>query len=444
MNEKEIATNIVKKLQDAGHIAVFAGGCVRDQVMGRTPKDYDVATSASPDEVEELFGHTLPVGKAFGVIIVIVYNLQFEAATLRTDSDTSDGRRPDSVKYTSSLKEDASRRDFTMNAMFFDPIENKLFDFFGGVDDIQNSIIRFVGDPEKRIKEDALRMMRAIRFTVSLDFDLEVSAGQAVTKLSSSIVKISFERVKMELDKILLARNPSIGFRLLKTCGILSIILEEVNELILVDQSPKWHTEGSTWKHTMLALNEARKHTDDLDVLWGTLLHDIGKAKCSTIVEGIIKHLGHASIGAEMAEEVMNRFKASSSHRDTAVAIVKDHMRIKHASKMKRSTLRRLMAETYFDKLVTVSHADSMASTPADPEDGINKFDWLNRINEMKEELKNEVVLPKCIIGGKDLIELGLEPSPRFTTILTCIMNLQLDGVVSTREQAITVAKEMI
>lgn len=438
------AIKIIKELQDNGHIAVFAGGCVRDNKLGYSAKDIDIATSATPDEVESLFPHTIPVGKSFGVIIVVENGFEFEVTTLRTDSKASDGRRPDSVEFTTSLREDAKRRDFTMNAMFYDPISDTRYDFFTGEMDIEDKIISCVGEPRLRFEEDKLRMMRAIRFACQLDFDIEEYTWNAICGSANLITSVSWERIKMELDKILLSHTPVKGINMLKRCGILKEILPEVDILDTVEQSAKWHSEGDAFIHTMDALQIANDFSCDLDTLWGVLLHDIGKIDCGEEIDGIIKHTHHASIGAEKALEVMNRLKVSTSHKDAVVGIVRDHMRIKQADKMKKSRVRRLMAEPHFEKLTLASWADSKASIPADPKDGENKFDWFFRIGELEKELENEVVLPKCLIGGKDLIDLGLTPSEKFGIILNEIMNMQLDGDITNKEEAIVIVQEMI
>lgn len=445
MTEEFTATQIIKRLQEAGHITVFAGGCVRDKVMGRMPKDFDIATSATPDQVEALFSHTIPVGKSFGVIVVIENGMQFEVATLRNDSKNSDGRRPESVAFTKSLREDAKRRDFTMNAMFFDPVTEELLDFFGGMFDLEDNLIACVGEPRLRFEEDKLRMMRAIRFACTLGFDIEEYTFNAIRENADKINEVSMERIKMELDKILLSDKPSIGIKLLKRCGLLPIILPEVNDTILTEQSPKFHSEGNVFKHSMMVLDATRKSTNNLNALWAALLHDIGKFHCSKVEEdGTISAHGHESIGAEMAERIMKQFKSSSDHTDMVVAIVRDHMKIKAADKMKKFKLRRFMAMEHFEDLLLVSSADSLSSIPADSNDLVGRLDWLERVLDIKSEFDNEVKLPDPFITGKDLIELGFTPGPIFGKIKSDMMDLQLSGEVNTKEEALKVLKDKI
>jgi tRNA nucleotidyltransferase/poly(A) polymerase len=435
--ELESAIKIIKTLQDNNHIAVLAGGCVRDKIMDIFPKDYDIATSASPEQVESLFAHTIPVGKSFGVIAVLVDKIEFEVATLRIDSKISNGRHPSSIEYTNSLLEDARRRDFTMNALFYDPVVDKTYDFFGGELDIQDKIIACVGGPDRRFEEDKLRMLRAIRFSSSLNFKIEEYTWDSICKNAYLIKEVSMERIKMELDKILQSNYPVKGLELLKKCGILDIILPEVSYLDKVEQSHKWHSEGSCWIHTMLALENIRNNTQDIDILWGILLHDIGKEKCAKTINGSIKHTGHAKVGAEMSLDIMNRFKFSNDHKEAVYSIVENHMKIKHADKMKKSTLRRLMSNENFEKIKSVSYYDSMSAIPLNKEDGENKYNWFNYINKTEKELKNQIKLPDPLITGKDLITLGLTPSKLFGTILKNSLDRQLNGEINTKEEAI-------
>jgi putative nucleotidyltransferase with HDIG domain len=375
---------------------------------------------------------------------VVMDGFQFEVATLRSDSNSSDGRRPDSVSFTTSLEEDAKRRDFTMNAMFYDPITHLHYDFFTGKMDIEDKLITCVGEPSQRFEEDKLRMMRAIRFSCQLDFDIEEYTWMGICNNADKILEVSWERIKMELDKILLSKRAGMGIRLLSFCGILKYILPEVDILRETEQSKRWHSEGNSFLHTLDALERVKEESNDLDVLWGTLLHDIGKATTSEEIDGIIKHTHHASVGAEMTREVMNRFKSSTEHKEAVIGIVKDHMRIKQADKMKKSSLRRLIAEPHYEKVKLVSWSDSKASIPADPEDGKHKFDWFIHLNNVEEELQNEVSLPDPIIKGRDLIMEGLIPSKDFGEILNQLMDLQLEGVITSKEEGIKIMKEII
>ena len=442
--EKEIATDIVKKLQAAGYIALFVGGCTRDALMGIIPKDYDIATNALPDAVEALFEHTIAIGKSFGVIVVIKGDYSFEVVTLRIDSKNSNGRHPDKVIFTDSLKEDASRRDFSMNSMYYNPVTTELFDFYGGVYDIEDKIISCVGEASSRFKEDKLRMLRAIRFATTLGFTIEEYTFNSIPFLSHLIKEVSWERIKMELDKILLSSKPSVGFDLLSKSGLLEHILPEIKALESTEQSLKWHSEGSTYKHTMMALDALAELTDDLDMLYGILLHDVGKAKCTEVINNIIKHPGHDIIGADMAEDIMIRFKSSTAQKNAVVFLVKEHMRIKSADKMKKSKLRTLMVHPLFKKLVMVSEQDSKNAIPADEVDGLHKFDWMDRIKVLQEEVKNEIILPACLISGKDLIKCEMIPGPLFSVVLKYVRELQLEGKVDNADEAMQVVKEMI
>lgn len=445
-NMREEAVKAVKTLQSHNKIAVFAGGCVRDKLLGLEPKDFDIATSATPDEIESLFPNTIPVGKAFGVIIVVSNDFQFEVATLRKDSEESDGRRPNKVEFVSDLKQDASRRDFTINAMFEDPISGKIIDHFKGKKHLKEKRIVFVGDPQKRIEEDKLRMLRAIRFATQKGFVIDDSARGAIFANSHKITEVSWERIKMELDKILLSSNPSNGFFNLHKSELLKEILPELEETLFCKQNPRWHSEGQVFFHTLLTVNTARSKTDDLNCLWGALLHDIGKPKCFSVDEnGNEHHFGHDEEGVEIAEKILRRMKSSVSQIETVKSIVKEHMRIKKVGDMKKSKVLRLMAHPHFDQIRLVSECDSRSAICQDPEDQKNKLKWLEVFDkvEVPEDFGKE--LPKPIITGKDLIAIGLKPGPEFKAILDKMMDAQLEGFLTSKEACIQqILEEMV
>lgn len=428
------AKEIVKMLQDAGHDAVFAGGCVRDKLLGVKPHDFDIATSATPDEVELLFAKTVPVGKQFGIIVVLFGGEEFEVATFRSDSDNSDGRRPDKVEFT-SMKEDAFRRDLTINALFFDPIKEEIFDFVHGEKDVHNKVVRFVGNPSKRIEEDKLRMLRAIRFASKLDFKLDSRSLEAIKDSVEDVEQVSMERVFDELSRVLLSDKPSRGMEMLLESGLLGKVLPEVEALKFCEQSPKWHQEGDVFVHTMMVLDHTREKTSELSTLWAALLHDVGKPAAFKVEDGVIKAHGHDKLGAEMADEIMRRFKTSTEMRETVVSLVRDHMRVGSVKEMRRAKLRRFVAESHFRELVKLFESDCESSFPEDPTREDKKLDGVMFLKDLLS--KEEVELPKPLLTGKDLIEMGFKPGPKFKEILEDVEDERLDGSLCTKEEAL-------
>lgn len=430
------ATQICATLQSQGHLAVFAGGAVRDMLLQQAPHDYDIATSAMPDQVEALFDRTTAVGKSFGVIVVNVGDNQFDVCTLRKDLEDT-GRKPSSVSFKAvQLEEDAKRRDLTINGVFFDPVAQELMDMVGGVDDINARIVRFIGNPHRRIEEDKLRALRAIRFVSVLGFSLEASSLEAVKEHAHEIVgNVSPERIKMELDKMLLSPKPSVAFDLLNITGILKHVLPELHLLVSSEHSPIWHSEGNPWRHSLMVLDSVRERTDDLDVLWGALLHDIGKATCHTVEDGKIKNNGHDKEGAIIAEKLLLRLKAPTKQIEKVVFIVRQHMRIKLAHTMKKSTVRKLKSEEHIESALLVAEMDSLNTIPADSSIEIS-LDWKDRLDNLQEEVGE--ILPKPLIGGTDLLLMGFPQGKLLGEILAAVSEEQLNGNISTADEART------
>ena len=438
MTTKEKAISIVHTLQIKGFEAVFAGGAVRDMLMNIEPHDYDIATSATPDQVKDIFLHTIPVGESFGVIIVMLYEEQFEVATFRTDSKDSDGRRPDSVEF-SSMEEDAKRRDLTINGLFYNPIIEQYYDFVKGMQDIRDKVIRFIGDPNERIKEDKLRMLRAIRFASKKDWCINSSTAIAIRShiLTS---RVSKERIKEELEKMLLLPKPSYAFYNLLMSGLLQEVLPEINDLYDIPQSPIYHSEGNVFNHTLIALNNAREVSDDPIVLWATLLHDVGKLTATfTDENGKIHSHGHEKAGVPIAKKILERLKFSNKDSKMILDIVANHMRIKHSSTMRESKLKMLIASDYFDRLLIVSKADSQAAIPADKSFNHKKLDYVKFISDYKKSFDDSIALPTPILNGEDLIALGMKPGPVFKEILDGIYEIQLEKDSLTKEEAIEI-----
>jgi putative nucleotidyltransferase with HDIG domain len=441
---KDTAKKIVQTLVDNGHVALFAGGCVRDMILGLDPKDIDIATSATPDEVELLFKRTIPVGKSFGVIVVLLDGEEFEVASFRSDGNYSDGRRPDSIVF-STPEEDAKRRDLTINGMFFNPLTSEIIDFVGGRKDLEDGIIRFIGNPQERIDEDRLRILRAIRFAAKFNFIFDRESVYTIQKNARRINDVSVERIKDELDKMLMLKDPSLAIKLLLAYGVLDYILPEVCELWNCQQSPRYHSEGNVGNHTMLVLEEARKLTSDITILWAALLHDIGKPSTTTLDEkGNFRCFGHDSVGADMACIVMNRMKASTEEKTMVCSMIEDHMKIGFTKDMKKSTIRRFVAQPNFDKLMVLYKADCLGCVPLE-EVLKNKiliaYDFLVDFISKPENVRT---LPEPLVNGRDLIDCGMKPGPLFKKILRDIMDLQLEGKITTKEEGFMVISDML
>ena len=434
----ESAIKIIKTLKDNGFKALICGGFVRDHILGNNIKDIDIVTDAMPDDVVSIFPKTVPVGISFGIVVVIQDDFEFEIATFRTDGRTLDGRRPKDVNFSSvSIEEDAKRRDLTINGLFFDPLTNEILDFVNGKEDIKNKVIRLIGNPVERITEDFLRLLRVVRFCAKLEFEIEEKTMRAVKLHAHNISCVSVERIKQELDKMLLLEKPSIAIKLLVETKLLEFILPEINELRFTAQNPKFHKEGSVFIHTLIALDHARELTDDLSTLWGILLHDIGKPEVFELnEEGNITAHGHDKVGADMARKVMNRFKASNEETGKVVFLVENHMKLRNIDKMKKSTLRKLITKEHFDSLFTVCTADCFSAKPSDPELEKNKFKDLDLILKKIVEFENEPVLPKPLLNGRDLIDLGFKPSPLFKKILAIVFDKQLEDEIRCRASA--------
>ena len=438
------AVSIIKTLKKHNFNSFICGGAVRDIILGFEPKDIDIATSATPDQVESLFKKTIPVGKQFGIIVVLMDGEEFEVASFRNDGNYTDGRRPDSIVF-STPKEDASRRDLTINGLFFNPLTNEVIDFVDGKADIEAKKIRFIGNAEERIEEDRLRIVRAVRFTARLGFEMDDDTFKAIKKNAHRIHDVSVERIKDELDKMMAMEKPSVAFELLHKTGLLAHILPEVDALVGAEQSKKWHQEGDIWTHTMLVLDNTRKRTKDLHALWGALLHDIGKPGTALIKEdGDISNHGHDKLGAEMALNILIRLKSSNDEKSAVTAIVSDHMKPGQSMDMNKSTLRRIVALPHFDKLMAVAEADCESSIPADKDKEDGKMFGTTHLRKFASEMGEVKVLPAPIITGRHLIDLGLKPGPKFKEILRTLMDMQLEGEIQSVEDGLHIVKSMI
>lgn len=434
MTEEKAAAKICQKLQDAGHQAVFAGGCVRDMLLDIAPHDIDIATSASPDEVEEMFDRTTAVGKQFGVIVVREGGDEFEVATFRTDGDSSDSRRPDSVEF-SSMEEDAKRRDFTINALFFDPISKEIHDFVGGEKDMAARRLKFVGSASSRIAEDHLRILRAFRFAAKFDMTFAPDTAKALRALSKDLTGVSAERVKAELDKMLAADRPSVAFKMMQEFGLLEVILPEVSALDGEQHSARWHSEGDVFVHTMMVLDATAARTDDIATRWAALLHDVGKpATAGLNNRGDIANHGHEFVSEKMAREILARLKASTKEIEKVAFLCREHMRVKNVNKMKRFKVRRLAAHKHIWSLVDLALADGESAHAVDPEMDKGKHDWKDVLMDLDSEVG--LGLPRAVLTGDDLKEMGFKPGPHFKQILDKVQEMQLEDLILTTDDA--------
>ena len=425
---------VVRRLTEAGHQAVYAGGCVRDALLNRPYPDVDIATSATPDQVQAIFPKASdPQGKAFGVIRLKRADHVFEIATFRVDGPYLDGRRPSSVTFTTA-EEDAKRRDFTVNGMFFDPLQNKVLDFVQGRADLDSKMIRAIGDPTSRFTEDRLRLFRAIRFAVQLGFQIETKTWDALAQLAPESKNLAPERIREELVKIFTSPDPARGLDLLHDSGLMAVWLPELLEMRGCAQSPEHHPEGDVWVHTRLLLSHLKNPSPVL--AFSALLHDIGKPRTSrTEPSGRIRFFGHEGVGARMAEEILRRLRFSNDDVGAIVACIANHMAFKDAPQMRVSTLKRLLARPTFGEELELHRIDC---TSSHGELDIHRFLLAKQAEFSKEEIK-----PKPLVTGHDLQELGISPGPRMGEILNQLMDEQLEGRLIDRDAALIRAREL-
>ena len=425
---EKAARRVAERLRERGHIAYFAGGCVRDMVRGLTPKDYDIATDARPENVQALFPRTYAVGAHFGVIIVLEDGFQFEVATFRSDEAYIDGRHPSAVHF-SSPEEDARRRDFTINGMFFDPVSDQVIDLVGGQADIGANLVRAIGDPAKRFAEDRLRMLRAVRFAAALDYQIDERTWDALVANAASINRISAERIREEVVRIFLSSNRVRGWDLLDASGLMSVILPELEAMKGVLQPEQFHPEGDVFVHTRLMLSLLCESVS-VPLVFAVLFHDVAKPVTARVDEtGRIRFNEHDRIGAEMTEAIMRRLRFSGAEIDATVEMVRQHMVFKDAPKMRVAKLKRFMARPTFDEELELHRVDCESSHRM-----LDNYDFLLR---KREEFANEPIIPPPLVRGDDLIAFGLKPGPKFGEILEAVETRQLEGSLRTRDQAL-------
>lgn len=426
MSARERAVFIVQRLRHEGHEAYFAGGCVRDMLLDKTPKDYDVATSARLDDIRNIFPETVPVGAEFGVILVLIGGQPFEVASFRHDGPYLDGRRPSQVRY-GSLQEDVLRRDFTVNGMLYDPIEDRLIDLVDGRSDLALRRIRAIGEPARRFTEDRLRMLRAVRFAASLKFDIDPSTFAAIQSMAASITAIAWERIGDEITRILIEGNARRGFELLDDSGLLRVLLPEIDALKGTWQSPDFHPEGDVFVHTLLLLGHLDAPSETL--AYGCLLHDVAKPLCMRRDGERVTFYGHTEQGAVMAEAILKRLKRGRSVWERVSYLVRNHLRHVQAPAMRLSTLKRFLREPGIDELLELARVDALSSS--------GDLSYYQFCKERLAGLEDEEIRPAPLVRGRDLIAMGLPPGPLFSTILSQVEDRQLGGELCSREEAL-------
>ena len=425
---EKVALEVAARLRQSGHIAYFAGGCVRDMVRGLTPKDYDIVTDARPEAVKSLFPHTFAVGAHFGVIIVLENGFQFEVATFRSDDAYIDGRHPTAVHF-SSPEEDAQRRDFTINGMFYDPVAEKVIDFVGGRADIDAKLVRAIGDPGQRFAEDRLRMLRAVRFATVLDYQIDQKTWDALATNAESINQISAERIREELVSIFCSPNRVRGWDFLDSSGLMWAILPELEAMKGVLQPEQFHPEGDVFVHTRLMLQLLPQEVS-VSLVLAVLFHDVGKPVTATVDKtGRIRFNEHDRIGAQMTEAIMRRLRFSGAEIEATVEMVKQHMVFKDVPNMRVAKLKRFMARPTFQDELELHRVDCESSHRM-----LDNYEFLLR---KRQEFANEPIIPPPLVRGDDLIALGLKPGPKFGEILEAVETRQLEGTLRTREEAL-------
>jgi poly(A) polymerase len=442
---KDFAISIVKTLRQQGFQAYFAGGCVRDLLLHREPADYDVATSATPAQVMEVFPDTYAVGAQFGVVLVPLPEAQraenenatpktkaVEVATFRSDLGYSDGRRPDEVRFSQDPREDVARRDFTINGMMLDPVSGEVLDFVDGRKDLDAGIVRAIGDPERRFAEDKLRMLRAVRFAARFEYGIEANTLAAIQRQANDIHVVSRERVRDELTRMLTEGRARRAFLMLDQSGLLKEVLPEITAMKGVEQPPEFHPEGDVFVHTLLLLENLPDPCPPT-LAWGALLHDVGKPATFRVAPDRIRFDNHVDVGVKIAEEICGRLRLSNDDTKQVLALVDNHMRFSHATRMKESTLKKFLRMPAFDEHLALHRADSLASHR-----NLSTYEF---VRQKLAEIPPEKIRPVALVTGDDLIAAGYAPGPRFREILEAVEDAQLDGRLSSHDAALEFVK---
>ena len=442
MTRRDQAADIVETLRRHSHRAYLVGGCVRDLLLGREPADYDVATDATPNEVIEIFPDSYDVGAQFGVVLVAVPEEKkdsilsgatppshqvVEVATFRSDIGYTDGRHPDQVRFSQSPKEDVQRRDFTINGLLLDPISKEVLDFVEGRKDLEAKVIRTIGKPAERFREDKLRMLRAVRFAARFRFTIEPKTFQAIQMLSSEIHQVSRERVRDELTKMLTEGHARVAFLDLDQTGLLREVLPEIAAMKGVEQSPEFHPEGDVFVHTLLLLDKL-PFPCPATLAWGALLHDVGKPPTFRVAPDRIRFDEHVEVGVRMAEEICRRLRFSNDDTAQILALVANHMRFADVTRMKDSTFKKFVRLPQFDEHLELHRIDCQASH--------GDLSLYQFTRDKMSSMPPEAIRPAPLITGEDLIAAGHKPGPRFKEILSAVEDAQLEGRLKSKAQA--------
>jgi len=425
---KQFSEEIVRTLRGRGHAAYLVGGCVRDILLSREAADYDVATSATPEQVMDIFPQTWAVGAQFGVVLVPADSGTVEVATFRSDIGYSDGRHPDEVHFSSDPCEDVQRRDFTINGLLLDPETNEILDYVGGRADLSARIIRAIGDPERRFTEDKLRMLRAVRFAARFGYEIEPATLTAIQKLAPQIHQVSRERVRDELTKMLIEGHARDAFLLLDHTGLLKEVLPEIFAMKGVEQPPQFHPEGDVFIHTLLMLEKLPVGASPT-LAWGALLHDVGKPTTFRVAPDRIRFDRHVDVGEKITEAICRRLRFSNHETEQILALVHNHMRFADVERMKESTLKRFLRLPRFEEHLALHRLDAESSN------GI--LTYYNFVREKLDSFGPAAMRPVPLVTGNDLIAAGLEPGPRFKEILSAVEDGQLEGRFQSREEAL-------
>ena len=454
---KQAAISVVRTLRERGHQAFLVGGCVRDLLLGREPADYDVATDATPRDVMRIFPETYAVGAQFGVVLVPVDGLTLhdleraaldthdtpveaakhkaiEVATFRSDGLYTDGRHPDEVRFSRTAEEDVQRRDFTINGLLLDPLdpafqpEGRVLDYVGGRADLENGIIRTIGEPDRRFAEDKLRMLRAVRFAARFGYTIDPQTMSAIQRLAPQIHQVSRERIREELTKMLTEGHAKRAFELLDQSGLLHEVLPEIEKMKGVEQPPQYHPEGDVFVHTLLLLEKLPAGVSRT-LAWGALLHDVGKPPTFLRAPDRIRFDRHVEVGVAMARDICHRLRMSNDDTEHILALVKNHMRFADTPGMKASTMKRFLRLPQFDEHLELHRIDSLSSHA--------NLSLYELVRQKREDTPAEEIRPEPLITGDDLIALGHRPGPIFREILSTVEDQQLEGAITSREAAL-------
>ncbi len=439
MIDREFALSVVQRLREAGHQALWAGGCVRDALLGLTPKDYDVATDARPEQVRRLFRRTVAVGASFGVVQVLgprtpAGPIKVEVATFRSDSTYSDGRHPDAVTFASA-REDALRRDFTINGMFFDPVVNEVIDYVGGQADLQARVLRAIGDPAARFAEDKLRLLRAVRFAARFELSLEPATAAAIRTMAPEITVVSAERIADELRRLLVDRHRARAVRLMDEIGLVAPVLPELLEMKGLPQGPPQSPTGDLWEHVLRVLDLLGPEPS-FPLAFAALLHDVGKRRTVGRTPDRYTFYAHEDVGCRMASEIGRRLKFSNAERTRIEWLVQKHQYLSDAPRMRLAKLKPILIHPGIRDLLALHRADAIASGR-----GTEHVEFCERL---LRELPPSELNPPPLLSGDDLKAAGLKPGPAFKELLDAVREAQLEGTVKTKEEALELVRRLL